>query len=181
MCLFSGHYACWSVLETMGRWVSKPLIAPAFGPTTPLFRVICAGITLVNRLGRLTLTSSLILLYVRFLSTFGHHWWNVFIPVTGVVVCFIWYSVVCSYKDLNAAKFVVTHELEKQLPVALFKYEWHVCGKDKKVGYIPLTHLERGIPIAFAVLFVALGARAVFTPSAKQETQPAAPAGIRAR
>ena len=113
----------------------------------------------------LTLTSSLVLLYITFLSTFGHHWWNVFIPVTGVVVCFIWYSLVCSYKDLNTAKFVVIHELEEQLPVSLFKYEWHVCGKGKKIGYVPLTHLERGIPIAFAILFVVLGVHAISTPA----------------
>lgn len=132
----------------------------------------------------LTLTSSLVLLYITFLSTFGHHWWNVFIPLTGVVVCFIWYSLVCSYKDLNAAKFVVIHELEEQLPASLFKYEWYVCGKGKKIGYVPLTHLERGIPVAFAVLFVVLGFHALLTPAKdargdKTISQPATPAEVR--
>ena len=110
----------------------------------------------------LTLCSSLITLYVTFLSTFGHHRWNVIIPIAGLLVCFIWHSLVESYKDLNTAKFRVIHEMEEQLPVALFKYEWHVCGKGKdKDKYVPLTHLERWIPLMFAALFVALGIYAV--------------------
>ena len=41
------------------------------------------------------------------------------IPGTGLIVCFIWYSLVDFSKDLNTAKFAVIHELENQLPVAL--------------------------------------------------------------
>ena len=40
-------------------------------------------------------------------------------PGTGLIVCFIWYSLVDSDNDLNTAKFAVIHELENQLPVAL--------------------------------------------------------------
>jgi hypothetical protein len=40
-------------------------------------------------------------------------------PGTGLIVCFIWYSLVDSYKDLNTTKFAVIHELQNQLPVAL--------------------------------------------------------------
>lgn len=116
----------------------------------------------------LTLNSSLVTLFVVFLSTFGHHRWNALIPATGLVICFLWYSLVDSYKDLNTAKFAVIHELENQLPVALFRHEWFVCGhnrkkKDKPVEdmYVPLTHLERWIPWMFAVLYVALGAYAL--------------------
>jgi len=45
-----------------------------------------------------------------------------------------------SYKDLNTAKFAVIHKLEEQLPVALFRYEWHLCGHGKdKDKYVPLA------------------------------------------
>jgi hypothetical protein len=81
-----------------------------------------------------------------------------------------------SYKDLNKAKFAVIHELENQLPVALFRHEWSVCGhnrkkKDKPVEdmYVPLTHLERWIPWMFAVLYVVLGAYALLAPVDKKE------------
>jgi hypothetical protein len=132
----------------------------------------------------LTLNSSLVTLFVVFLSTFGHHRWNALVPATGLVVCFIWYSLVDSYKDLNRAKFVVIYELEKQLPVALFRREWDVCGlnqksdKDKPVEemYVPLTKLERWIPVAFSVLYIGLAGYALFAPVDKKttpETQPA--------
>ena len=41
------------------------------------------------------------------------------IPGTGLIVCFIWYSLVDSSKDRNTAKFATIHELANQLPVAL--------------------------------------------------------------
>lgn len=107
----------------------------------------------------LTLNSSLITVFVAFLSTFVRHRWNVLIPIAGLLVCFIWHSLVESYKDLNTAKFAVIHELEQQLPVALFRYEWHVCGHGKdKDKYVPLTHLERWIPWMFGILWVGLAA-----------------------
>ncbi len=129
----------------------------------------------------LTLNSSLVTLYVVFLSTFGHYWWNILIPATGLIVCFIWYSLVDSYKELNRAKFVVIYELEKQLPVALFHREWDVCGlnqqgnKDKPVEemYVPLTKLERWIPVAFAVLFIGMGAFTLLAPMDKKNPPPA--------
>ena len=109
----------------------------------------------------LTLNSTLVTLFVVFLSTFGHHRWNALVPATGLVICFLWYSLVDSYKDLNTAKFAVIHELENQLPVALFRHEWYVSvatttekDEDKPVvrrgdmPYVPLTHLERaGLPV----------------------------------
>jgi hypothetical protein len=126
----------------------------------------------------LTLNSSLVTLYVALLSSFGHHRWNVLIPITGLVVCFIWHSLVDSYKDLNTAKFAVIHELENQLPVALFRHEWYVCGHNRHKAdrpvediYVPLTHLERWIPLAFATLYVGLGAYALLGAVDKKDTK----------
>ena len=126
----------------------------------------------------LTLNSSLVTLFVVFLSTFGHHRWNALIPATGLIVCFIWWALVDSYKDLNTAKFAIIHELEHQLPVALFRHEWWVCGhnrkkKDKPVEdmYVPLTHLERWIPVAFGGLYLILMGYALLAPVDKKETQ----------
>lgn len=119
----------------------------------------------------LTLNSTLVTLFVALLSSFGHHRWNVSIPITGLLVCLIWHSLVDSYKDLNTAKFAVIHEIESQLPVALFRHEWYVCGHNRKKTdkpiedtYVPLTHLERWIPLMFAVLYVCLGGYALFAP-----------------
>jgi hypothetical protein len=69
-------------------------------------------------------------------------------------------------------------------PVALFRHEWFVCGhnrkkKDKPVEdkYVPLTHVERWVPVAFAVLYIGLGAYALLVSSGgkggTQQSQPA--------
>lgn len=113
----------------------------------------------------LTLSSSLVTLFVAFVSIFGSDRRNALIPVAGLFACFVWHSLVKSYKSLNTAKFEVIHELEAQLPIALFRYEWYVCGRGKdKDKYIPLTHLERWIPWMFGILFAALAVYAVAAP-----------------
>lgn len=121
----------------------------------------------------LTLNSSLVTVFAFALSSFGQHRWNALIPFTGLFVCFIWYSLVDSYKDLNTAKFKVIHEMETQLPVALFRHEWHVCGYGKgKRNYVPLTHLERWVPVAFAALYVILITYTLLAPGGVTKTQP---------
>jgi hypothetical protein len=105
----------------------------------------------------LAINSSLVAVFGIALSSFGKHRWNAAIPITGMLVSFVWLRVVKSYKDLNTAKFKVIHELESHLPAALFKYEWHVCGcgGDAK-KYRPLTHSEQWVPVAFMAFYVVL-------------------------
>jgi len=111
----------------------------------------------------LAINSSLVAVFGITLSSFGKHRWNVAIPLTGILVSFVWLRVVKSYKDLNTAKFKVIHELESHLPAALFKYEWHICGwgSDTK-KYRPLTHSEQWVPVAFMVFYGALALYALF-------------------
>lgn len=104
----------------------------------------------------LTLCSSIVTLYGVSLSSFGQRRWHVVLPITGLLVCYVWHSLVESYKSLNTAKFKVIHELERELPVALFRYEWKVCDFGKTEKYVPLTHLERYVPILFAIFFFVL-------------------------
>ena len=82
------------------------------------------------------------MLFVVFLSTFGHHRWNTSIPGTGLIVCFIWCSLVNSYKDLNTAKFAVIHELENQLPVAL---ETLIAERRVAEGGCPAPRLPQNV------------------------------------
>ena len=104
----------------------------------------------------LAINSSLVAVFGVVLSSFGHHRWNVAIPLTGILVSFVWLRLVKSYKDLNTTKFVVIHELESYLPAALFRYEWKVCGHGDPKKYRPVTHTEQWIPMAFMVLYLVL-------------------------
>jgi hypothetical protein len=110
----------------------------------------------------LAINSSLVAIFGFVLSSFGHHRWNAAIPLTGILVSFVWLRLVKSYKDLNSTKFTVIHELESHLPAALFKYEWEVCGHGDPKKYRPVTHTEQWIPMAFIVLYFVLALYALF-------------------
>jgi hypothetical protein len=57
-----------------------------------------------------------------------------------IALCYVWWRVVYSYRQLNSGKFAVIHEMERVMPMALFKGEWVAMGegKDHK-KYLPLT------------------------------------------
>ncbi len=73
--------------------------------------------------------------------------------IAGVLICYVWYRLVLSYKNLNSAKFKVIHAIEKQLPLRLFDAEWDAVerGKNKSL-YHPFTHLEMRVPWIFLVI-----------------------------
>ena len=80
----------------------------------------------------------------------------IFIPLIGIVYCFVWVKSIENYKRLNKAKFDVILELEKELPKSPMKDEWDKLSCDKK--YSECTKMESLLPIAFgAVYFIAIG------------------------
>lgn len=79
-----------------------------------------------------------------------------FVAVVGL--CFVWWFIVESYKQLNSGKFKIIHELEKQLPISLFDSEWNVLGKGNDSSlYRPLSHLERYVPVLFGLMYLLIG------------------------
>lgn len=80
------------------------------------------------------------------------------IPVlAAMLLCFVWWRIIQSYKQLNSGKFKIIHALEKTMPAALFDEEWIVlgCGVKRNI-YIPLTHFEYWVPVCFFVLYLFL-------------------------
>jgi hypothetical protein len=67
-----------------------------------------------------------------------------------------------SHQIVQAAEYGkvrVIHEIEKHLPLALYRYEWKVLGEGKdKRKYYPFSHIELLIPWVFGVIYVLLGA-----------------------
>lgn len=75
----------------------------------------------------------------------------------GLGICFAWFLIVISYKQLNSGKFSLIHKLEQKLPIQLYADEWKELGKGKSIRkYIPLSHIEIGVPILFVVFYVVL-------------------------
>lgn len=71
------------------------------------------------------------------------------IAVIGILVCIVWILTIRAYKNLNAAKFDVILDLEKQLPYAGFKKEWK-----KYKCKLKITTVEKMIPLIFITMFV---------------------------
>ena len=78
--------------------------------------------------------------------------WQLALPVAGLIICASWWTLIHSYRNVNAAKFKVIHELELKLPAQPYKDEWHAMSK----RHIPLSHVEQWIPAVFAGLYLGL-------------------------
>jgi hypothetical protein len=75
----------------------------------------------------------------------------------GLIICYCWYRLVLSYKDLNSAKFKVIHEIERFLPLKLYDGEWDAVGRGEvKALYHPFTDIEIRIPWIFFALYLTL-------------------------
>jgi hypothetical protein len=86
---------------------------------------------------------------------------SIFLTLIGgisvIVLCYSWYRIIRSYRDLNKAKFKVIHEIEKLLPLRPYDAEWIALGKgENKNLYLPFTHIEIIVPWIFIILYIAL-------------------------
>ena len=91
------------------------------------------------------------------------HWAvELLVPLAAGVLCYLWYRIIRSYRDLNSAKFKVIHAIEKQLPLRPYDAEWESVerGRDPKL-YLPFTNVEVLVPWLFMVLHAILAASAV--------------------
>lgn len=80
------------------------------------------------------------------------------LALVGIIICVIFWHLIRAYKQLNAGKFEVIHEIEQHLPLALYKHEWKVLGegKDNK-KYYPFSHIELIIPRVFGIVYAVFG------------------------
>ncbi len=90
--------------------------------------------------------------FVGYLGTTAGNW-NLAVSISGVALCYTWYRLIRSYKDLNSGKFKVIHEMEKELPLSPYDAEWEALGrgKDPKL-YLPFTNIEIYVPFVFGLL-----------------------------
>ena len=80
-----------------------------------------------------------------------------FAPFVGIAICYCWYQIITSYKQLHKAKFAVIHNIEEKLPIALFKTEWEFLGKGKDfTKYRKISSIEKNIPIIFIILYTVI-------------------------
>jgi hypothetical protein len=93
-------------------------------------------------------------------STNGNWYW--LIGSAGMAVCYMWYRLVRSYKDLNSGKFKVIRKIEQNLPIAPYDAEWECLGRgEDKNLYLPFTRIEKFVPWIFFVLHLAVVLRSI--------------------
>jgi len=84
---------------------------------------------------------------------------HVFISIVGILISFVWATMIQNYKNVNSAKYAVIHEMENMLPWKVYKDEWDKLeqGKNKRI-YAKLTVVEKRLPwillVFHAFLFV---------------------------
>lgn len=104
----------------------------------------------------LTLNVALVALYGFQSSNLDPGWWMILVPILGISVSFLWHRIIKSHKDLNDVKFRIIHEIEQQLPAALYAYEWRLANEGRGKPYRSVTDIERWIPLAFLGLHLVL-------------------------
>ena len=104
----------------------------------------------------LTVNAFLVTLYGLLAASPYKGGWSVLVPVAGILVSLTWHRIITSYRDLNTVKFKVIHQLEREMPAALYDYEWQMAEKGQGKTYHPLSHLERWVPIIFIILHALL-------------------------
>ena len=104
----------------------------------------------------LTVNAFLVTLYGLLAGSPYKSSWTVLVPIAGILVSLTWYRIITSYRDLNTVKFQVIHELEQEMPAALYAYEWHKAEEGRGKVYHPLTHLERWVPLIFVLFYLLL-------------------------
>ena len=77
------------------------------------------------------------------------------LAVGGLALCVLWRVLITSYRNLNTAKWLVVHQIEKRLPISPYDAEWEAMGRGENPElYRPISHVEMGVPLVFAGLYV---------------------------
>ena len=77
--------------------------------------------------------------------------------IAMLVLCYGWWRIVGSYRQLSSGKHAVILELETLLPAAPYAAEWAVLGEGRDPRrYLPLTRVETWVPRLFALLYLLL-------------------------
>lgn len=78
-----------------------------------------------------------------------------FVCVLGMVISIAWFFILSSYRQLNSKKYDVILEIEKQLPIMGYTYEWELMKKDRGLDrYIPLSLIESVVPLVFVAAYI---------------------------
>jgi len=103
--------------------------------------------------------NSIVFGFASYLTTIDQNAVIILLSSIGILISIVWLKNIFSYRELNTAKFMVIHELEKYLPACLFKFE-EDCYLKKYHG---LTSTEKYYPVIFVILYIGLIAFSIWS------------------
>ena len=75
------------------------------------------------------------------------------VAIAGMLICYMWYSMIRSYKNMNAGKFRVINTIEHMLPIRPYEAEWIALEQGKNpIRYLEFSQVEKNIPRVFFLL-----------------------------
>ncbi len=82
--------------------------------------------------------------------------WILLLPLAAALaLCFSWYVVIRSHRQLNSAKWTLVGQFEDHLPLRLWSTEWRMLGAgDDQRKYLKLTVAEQFVPGVFAGVYI---------------------------
>ncbi len=102
----------------------------------------------------ITLNSALITVITIFFSNVNLLF---FLTLLGTIFSILWFLNLKNYKQINSCKFHIIQEVEKYLPINLYKMEWNILTKNKsKKKYVPVSNLEMFLPFIFIITYVSI-------------------------
>lgn len=109
-------------------------------------------------------TGTLVAAVALFTQAAGSPWLLILLLATLLVQTGFWFWMIRSYRQLNAAKYLVSGTMEERLPASpLWRAEWNALGEGRnRARYWPMTHLEQAVPLIFAIIYV-LGFASIIT------------------
>jgi hypothetical protein len=103
----------------------------------------------------LTTTVAGVIGYLKTNKIENNEYLIIVLSISAILICIYWVNLLENYRKLNSGKFKVIHEIEKELPLNLFEYEWEKLGKGKDPKlYKKLSNVEKAIPYIFGFLFL---------------------------
>jgi 5'-nucleotidase len=99
--------------------------------------------------------------------------WFFLFALSGLAFSITWFYIVQSYRRLNSAKLKVLHEIEKNLPLALYKAEWTALGEGRDPNrHRSLTVVEKYAPLIFISIYILILflSMALFVPIPNEDT-----------
>ncbi len=91
---------------------------------------------------------------LTFTSTENFKFLQILIGLQAIFFCIYWRQLILSYKKLNGTKFKIIIDIEKELPLNIYGYEWQEIKNKINEKYKTFSEIEIKIPVIFLTFWI---------------------------